>query len=190
MVSSQWPRSSGSTPWTWSAPWRVEPAPGGTLAWNQATWLRPNSARHLVRSASRSTALLSCLASVRGASDAGNTAIAASHAALALFSVSWLPGRSRSPRWSRPPSLRPLEQTAAPNLSRPLLSSSSRRRHRPPWCAPRQPPSPTQISPPLRRSSRLPLGPAAGRVATLGTLIFIFAAVQLPESPTVNSTTL
>src|SRR5262249_2827004 len=37
MVCSQRLRSSGGIPWTWSAPWRVEPAPGSTLI---AFWRR------------------------------------------------------------------------------------------------------------------------------------------------------
>src|SRR5215831_2282068 len=152
------------------------------------TWPRPSSARHSARSTFSNIMSLDCSASPHEASGAGSMAIAASRVVSASCFACWPPERLRSPRSNRPPSLSPPGQTAAPNLNRLLPFSSSRRRHRPPWCAPRQPPSPTQVSLPLRRSSRLPLGPAAGRVATLGTLIFISVAIQLPRGPTANTT--
>src|SRR5262249_50339956 len=89
---------------------------------------------------------------------------------------------------SRPPPLLLPGQTVTPNLNRPLLSSSNRRRRQPPWCAPRQPPSPTQVSPPPRRFSRSPPRPAAGRAATQGVRIFTSATIQSPKSPIASAT--
>src|SRR5262249_35602332 len=56
-----------------------------------------------------------------------------------------------------------------------------------PRCAHRSPP--IQARPPPKKSTRSPQRPAAGHVAILGTLIFISAAIQLPKSPTANTTT-
>jgi len=51
-----------------------------------------------------------------------------------------------------------------------------------------QRPSPTQISPPPRRSSRLPQPSAAGRTAILGTPTSASAVAQLPSRLTANTT--
>jgi hypothetical protein len=92
------------------------------------------------------------------------------------------PGRGRR-RYPRP------DRRRRPNLSRPLPSSSSRRRNSLPRRAPRLPPSPTQVLPRPKRSSRLPRATAAGPAGILGTLISTSAEVQLPSGHTASTTT-
>src|SRR5262249_54766984 len=140
------------------------------------------------RLALHSTASPGGSALVRGAFGVGSMVIAAFPVASPLCFAFWPPERLRLTRSRRPPIPPPPGPTAAPNLSRPLPSSSRRRQHRPPGRAPKQLSSRTRVSPSPSGFSRLLRGIAVGHAATLGALVFIFVPTQsLERGRIVNS---